>query len=402
MANWAFVEHATNQLKRPRPGDPKHPTLWPSEASATYMKDGEEVVVGKCRRAIFFRYLTYSYEFYDKYKVWRPLVERLKSESKPVDKYMLWIWAAGEQAEEFLIDQSKKSGIYVAEQVPVYIKSHNISGKKDIEVYNPETGKLTIVEAKSVYGFGANTVLGSEASRRKGFMGEPRESNLMQIAIYHWWTASMDDAYEESRLVYIARDTGRYAEYLVRTVDEDGTYHIEYRPWHPYAGSWKRVPYTINDILKTYTDIQKWVDGGRIPGRDFDKEWSEERLTKAYEAGELGKTDKDKYEKLAKRAEEDAWLEGFLATEDDQAMIDIANENHERFLAPVVKLLKTIQVLDPEDKKYEKTCAKLVAALRAVKPKKPLAKLEKGDWQCRFCKWSPICYSDVMEPQEET
>jgi len=401
MTKWAFVEHATNQLTRPRPGDPKHPTLWPSEASATHEKDGKEVVVGKCRRAIFFRYLVNCYKFYDKYKIWKPLVDRLMTEAKPVDKYMLWIWAAGNQAEDFLIDQSKRSGIYVSDQVPVYVKSHNISGKKDIEVHNPETGKLSIVEAKSVYGFGGNSVLGTESSRRKGLMGEPRESNLMQIAIYHWWTASLDDAYEESRLVYIARDTGRYAEYLVRTVDEDGTYHIEYRGWHPNIGPWVRVPYTINDILETYDDIQKWVDGGTIPDRDFDKEWSEERLSAAYESDELGKGDKDKYEKLAQRAQENAWLEEFLATEDDDDLIGKANVESSRFLAPVVKLLVAYTDLDTEDKKYKATRGKLIAALRDVTPKKPLAPLVKGDWQCRFCKWSPICYSDAMVPEAQ-
>lgn len=399
MTKWAFVEHATNQLTRPRPGDPKHPTLWPSEASATYMKDGQEIVVGKCRRAIFFRYLVYSYKFYDKYRMWKPLVDKLRAQSKPVDKYMLWIWAAGEQAEEFLIEQSKKSGIYVAEQVPVYVKSHNISGKKDIEVYNPETNKLTIVEAKSVYGFGGNSVLGSESSRRKGFMGEPRESNLMQIAIYHWWTASMDDAYEESRLVYIARDTGRYAEYLVRTVEEDETTHIEYRPWHPYSGPWKRVPYTIDNILETYLKIQEWVDNGTIPGRDFDILWSQERLDAAYEADELGKGDKEKYEKLRKREEEDAWLQKFLEETNDEQLCKIAHANQDMFLAPVKKLLNQWVDMTPENAKYDKVYTKLIAALRSVEPKKPLAKLEKSDWQCRFCKWSPICYSDKLNEE---
>ena len=403
MSDWAFIEHATAQLSRPRPGDAKHPTLWPSEASATYVHEDEsEVTVGKCRRAMFFRYLVDSYKFYEKYKIWRPLVERLQREAKPVDKYMLWIWAAGNQAEEYLIDQAKKSGVYVSEQVPVYIKSHNVSGKKDIEIFNPESGMLTIVEAKSVYGFGANTVLGTESQRRRGVMGTPRDSNLMQIAIYHWWSASLDPAYEESRLVYIARDTGRYAEYQVRTVEEDGTFHIEYRPWHPYKGAWKRVPYTINDILDTYDATQKAVDSGKIPPRDFDISWSAERLATAYERDELGKTDKDKYEKAKARDAYNDWVlhvQTVLVQEDldvDGFGIEQRLKSQEFRDGIPVAVERALCAYEDDDDKV----GDFVNSLKKLKVKKPLKQLEKGDWQCRFCKWAPICYTNTGSPQE--
>ena len=390
MSNWAFVEHATNQLMRPRPGDPKHPTLWPSEASAQYEENGQTIVVGKCKRAMFFRYLIDSYAFYEKYKIWKPLVDRLETESKPVDRYMLWIWAAGEQAETYLIEQAKASGVFVAEQVPVYIKSHNISGKKDIEIFNPESRKLTIVEAKSVYGFGANEVLGTDVSRRRGLMGTPRDSNLMQIALYHWWTASLDPAYEDSRLVYIARDTGRYAEYLVRTVDENGTFHIEYRPWHPYAGAWTRVPYTINNILDTYEYIQKCVDGGTIPNRDFMQEWDEPRLALAYKRDELGKTDREKYEKVMARRAYNEWLNTIPELEDDQLLIE-AHEYTGELSESIVNQLITLSNDD------DKARAKVIKTLRGLKPKTELKQLEKGDWNCRFCKYSPICYDKPFQ-----
>lgn len=403
MSDWAFIEHVTNQLQRPRPGDARHPTLWPSEASATYLNEnGETVVVGKCRRAMFFRYLTDCYKFYPRYKIWRPLVEQLQTESKPVDKYMLYIWAAGNLYEDFLINQAKCSGIFVDEQVPIYVRSHNISGKKDVEVLNPITGKLSIIEAKSVYGFGGNVVLGTPAARKRGQMGEPRESNLMQIALYDWWSASMDPAYEESRLVYGARDTGRYAEYLVRTVKEEDTIYIEYKPWHPYMGEWVRSPITINSILDEYASTQQAVDGGRIPPRDYDIKWSDVRTSLAYLRGELGKTDADKYEKLAVRKEENEWISQFLAIESDSDLIIEAYSNSDKFLMPVVKLL--LQYADDTSEraegKSEKIRVKLVKALRAVKHKKDLAPLEKSDWQCNYCKYAPICYDKERNPQD--
>lgn len=412
MSNWAFVDHATNQLMRPRPGDSKGPTLWPSEASATYTNEnGKEVTVGKCRRAIFYRYLIDSYNFDDKYKLWSPLVKQLKRDSKPVDKYMLWIWAAGDQAETFLIDQAKKSGVYISEQVPVYVKDYNISGKKDIEVINPTTQKISIVEAKSVYGFGANAVLGTESERRRGAMGTPRDSNLMQIAIYHWWSASLVDAYEESRLVYIARDTGRYSEYLVRTVTEDDTTYIEYRPWHPYKGIWTRVPYTIDDILKTYRYIQLAVDGGFVPPMDFEIKWSPKRIEQAYVDGELGKSDATKYEKAKTRKAYNEWVN---SVEADLQLEDISTETLFKKHGPLI-------VMHQEDtpvavlRAYEKYSAEFAAedkettavakafrkSLTKLKVKKELKELEKGDWQCRFCKFAPICYSAQQQNNTE-
>jgi hypothetical protein len=398
MSDWAFVEHATKQLMRPRPGDSKGPTFWPSEASATYLdKDGKAVTVGKCRRAIFFRYLIECYKFYDKYKLWSPLIERLQRESKPVDRYMLWIWAAGEQAEEYLIEQAKKSGVYVEEQIPVYVKSHAISGKKDIEVFNPETGKLSIIEAKSVYGFGGNTVLGTESQRRRGFMGEPRDSNLMQIAIYHWWSASMDDAYEESRLVYIARDTGRYAEYLVRTIAEGDINHIEYRPWHPHPGPWVRVPYTINDILNTFEASHLAVESGRIPTRDFDLVWSEDRLAKAYEAGELGKGDTEQYAKAKARLAFNSWANSIPELEDDH-LLDSSATWADDLSVGAKKAIEALANCD-DDNAHKEIKAKAIKELRKISPKKELKELEKGDWQCQYCKYSPICYAEG-EPKE--
>lgn len=402
MNDWAFVEHVTQQLLRPRPGDSKHPTLWPSEASATYINDyGEEKATGKCRRAIFFRYLIDCYKFYDKYKVWKPLVERLQRESKPIDKYMLWIWSAGELYEEYLIRKSKESGSFANEQVPVYIKSHNVSGKKDIEVINPQTHKRSIVEAKSVYGHGATSVIGKKpTSRTPGTMGEPRDSNLMQTAIYHWWSASMDDAYEESRLVYGARDTGRYAEYLVRTVEEEGTIYIEWKPHHPYPGPWKRSHITINSILDAYSFVQQCVDGGRIPERDFDIKYTDEQLDTMYERDEFGKTDREKYEKIKARKEENAWIESMQSFANDDDMIHAANQIPELLSAPTRRLLEQFNAFENMEGKYNKVKNKLVEALRKTNKKKELQPLEKGDWQCRYCKFAPICYNNDGEPQD--
>lgn len=346
-AQWAFIEHVTDSLGKSRQGDPKAPTLWPSEASALVTIDGKTKVVGKCRRATFFRYLLENFKFFDKYHMWKPLIEDIQCNALATDKYLLWIWRQGELYEEFLVEQAKIAGVFMGGQIPVYIKDCNLSGKEDLTIINPISHKLSIVEAKSVYGHGANVVLGTPGARKKGDLGTPRDSNLMQIALYHWWHASEDTAFEESRLVYGARDTGRYAEYLVKTeTQEDGTINILYKCNAPNQGPWITSPITINAILREYHNQQLWLDGGIIPERDFDLIYSEDQLAALYAADELGKVDKEKYEKVIARKE----------------------ENELRVLA-------------------------------GKKPKQELKQIEKGDWHCNYCQYRNICYDKENKPR---
>lgn len=344
MKQWSFVEHVTKSLLEHRSGDPKPPTLWPSEASAVILKDGKEKVVGKCRRAIFFRYLLDNMAFYPRYQIWEYLARDIKLKAIPPDKYLLWIWKQGELYEEYLVEQAKISGIFISAQLPVYIQSHNVSGKKDLEVVNPTTGKIKIVEAKSVYSYGANTVLGMPGKNRTG--GVPRDSNLMQIALYHWWHASSDASYEESVLTYGSRDTGRYGEYLVRTVEELET-HIEYAWNTPFDGKWIRSPITIENILEQYHQVQLWLDSGVIPNRDFDILYSEEQLAECYENEELNRTERTQYEKVMGR----------------RAEIRIAEE----------------------------TGGKAPRALKQI---------EKGHYMCSLCSYRNVCYNENNEPRE--
>lgn len=336
---WSFVEHATDYLLQPRMGDKRHPSLWPSEATAIVENEYKEnVVVGKCRRATFFRYLTDNYEFYDKYSFYEPLVSELEQKKLPPDRYMLWVWKAGQLYEDYLINIAKESGIYIAGQTSVYVKQYNVAGKIDIVVVNPRTHKLTNVEAKSVYGFGGNAVLGTPGQRSKGILGVPRESNLMQLAIYHWWNASVDDAYEASRLTYGSRDTGRYAEYTVWTETTNDQIDVWYKPIAPIykkldEDTATKSGISINSILEQYKFIQTSLDGGTIPERDYNLKYSDEYLAVLYERDLLSKTDKEKYEK------------------------------HQEY----------------------------ITGQRARK----ISPLIKGDWQCNLCNFKNICYKNT-------
>lgn len=341
MGKWAFIQHVTDYMRRPRMGDPRAPTLWPSEATAVIENEWkEQEVVGKCRRATYFRYLIDLYAYSPQYAHYRPLVESLKLQMTPVDSYLLWIWRAGELYEEYMVEAARDSGVWIASQVQVYVPEINLSGKIDIVTVNPDTSKLSIVEAKSVYGHNGNYVLGSPGERKKGVLGTPKDSNLMQIALYDWWYADRRAEFEESRLVYGARDTGRYAEYLVdtRLNPDTNITEIWYQGVAPVETQWVKSPITIDSIIQQYQYIQLCVDTGAIPDRDFELQYSDEKIAKLYERGELNKVET---ERVGKRLEQ---------IKEGKAKIN--------------------------------------------------KQIEKGDWQCSSCQFQKICYDQEGNPRK--
>jgi hypothetical protein len=348
-SNFSVLDHILSSISRPRPGDSKEPTQWPSEATAAVVLNGKEQIVGQCRRQAFFRLLEENYRFNpEKFALSEELVTSLKANKIPVSNYMRFIWAMGELYEQYIIDQAKNSGIFVYTQVPVYIKSVNVSGKEDIVIIDPETTKLSIVEVKSVYSYGADKVIGSDAERRKGQLGTPRDKNLMQIALYHWWVASQDIAYGPSRLIYGDRGAGKYAEYLVKTTtDNNGLINIWYRGITPNQTEWTCSKITINSILEQYIIIADYVSNQKIPPRDYKLQYSREDFERPEIQEELNKSDRGQLDKIKEREQ----------------------ENIERI----------------ENGQNPKVELKLPA---------------KGDFNCGWCPYRNVCYSSDGNPTE--
>lgn len=322
-------------MGRQKLGDQKPPTLWPSEATAILINEhGEQVTEGKCRRATYFRYMLDSYSFHkEMYSHYETLVEKLKTETLPIDNYVRWIFKQGDLYEQSCLDFSKESGIYINDQTQVYIPSHNVSGKIDIVALNPATKKYSIVELKSVYGFNANSVLGTPGERKKGLLGTPRTAHLMQIGLYQWRYAHENERFEQARLVYGARDTGRYAEYIIniRLYDTDAgpQNYISYTGSCPNATEEVVTEISIENILEQYALVSKCLASGEIPDRDYDLEYSEDKIAKLFERKELPKADMERFEKRSKQLAEG---------------------------------------------------------------KRPIQPVKRGDWQCRLCRYRNVCY----------
>lgn len=358
MSNWSVADHLTNHLGRPKMGDEKHPTLWPSEASAVVTNQwGEQEVLGKCRRATFFRFAIANYNFSKDYAHLKPLVQELQRTEIPVEGYLRWIWQAGSLHEENLVNLAKASGIYITEQTRVYLPGYNMSGLLDFIAINPTNYKYSIVEIKSVYGFGGNVVLGTPYERKKKILATPRDSNLMQIALYDWHYAGPRDEFEHSRLLYGDRGTGRDAEYGVRTETQpDGTIKIFYWGISPHNTPEVESPITVDSILNDgYKYVTDHLLAGMIPPRDFEMRWSEEKLEILRQRDahlpkskqKLTKKDREQLEKIAAKREEN-----------------------------------------------------LVREKEGKKPLKDLKPVEKGDWACGYCSFRAACFNKDGTPRD--
>lgn len=308
---FSLFEHILISLRRPRVGDSKEPTQWPSEASCAYQSEYGEEVAGSCRRRSFFRLLIEEYNFDSKAvpESLYPVVDSLKALKKETSDYMRFIWAQGELYEDYIIQMAKNTGIFMHTQVPIYVPQYGISGKLDLIIVDPFSGMLHVIEAKSVYGHGGTKVLGTPAARNNGYLGIPKDSNLLQAAIYEWWWASKLPNYGHTKLVYGDRGTGYTGEFEVairEETTEDGTKlnRIWYFPMCR-KGEWVSTPYTIEGTLEAASRNRKAIASGEIPPRDFYELYTREQVSAYYETGRLTrKTDIAQWESHLAREKE--------------------------------------------------------------------------------------------------
>lgn len=330
-SEWSLVGGITANLSRHRLGDLHSPNLWPSEASAEV--NGK--LYGKCRRATFIRFAIDQARGGEAGPEVLEIAHEAKALKIPVDPYMAWIWRQGELYEKMMIEDSKVLGVYIQEQVSVLDRSLHLSGKIDLIVFNPISTKKSVVEFKSVYGYNSTAVLGTPASIRKNQLGEPRDSNLMQIAIYQD-KMKRDPEFEYGRLVYGARDTGKHGEYKI-IVHNDSS--IEWSGLYPVVTEPHIAPFTVNDIYQAYKNTLDAIAHGVLPPRDFELKYSDQKILGLYYSKGLGKTDTAKVESHLNRK--------------------VENENR---------------------------------ALDGKAPLKELKLPEKGDWQCDRCSYKNFCY----------
>lgn len=253
----------------------------PSEASVVISTKAGPVVEGKCARAIWLR---------------------LKGIDKTNDTYLpnqVMRMNVGKEVENSCIEQYKKAGIYVAnnmmltyEPMPGII----ITGEVDVVIRDPEGNKV-LVEEKSIYStFAQRDNFGHKLFKGAG-PGKPRISYLMQLGLYLYHFSRLpkkDPAYAPYGIIHVTdRGDGHYGFFEVELVKESRIL--------PEGGSvpihrvayWSEdleVPYTLTtwtmeDVVERYAYVKRHLDEDKMPPRDFDDNYSKEKVERYHKAG---------------------------------------------------------------------------------------------------------------------
>ena len=262
-------------------------SAYPSEASRETINPvtGKRQVLGKCLRAQFFRYKN-------------QLIQRGHEEGEIFDKEestatQLWKFEASYDSEKTLIEYAKRAGIWAGDHIRFRIPDLNMKGELDIVFVNPSSGQLIGADLKSVYGYVTeNAVFGTNAERKRGLKGKPKEDHIMQIGLYTWYWRSQISYF---KILYFSRGSGMREEYKISLIKTgDGLYDYELcvddkpQGWHIY------------DMISRYASLQNYLKEDLLPPRDYDIQYSYPYLQALDKAGLLSNTHSEALQKKRK------------------------------------------------------------------------------------------------------
>jgi hypothetical protein len=272
--------------------------LYPSEASVEYRDAyGDRVVLGTCMRQAWLRYKTM--EHLGKTREPTLVVSRgpkdVAVKAKDFTPKTMWIFRAGDKFEELVLAQMRHAGVLAAEHrrfIKPIRHGYYLSGELDAVGMEPETGVLFGVEVKSAYGYMAESnIIGTKTMRKAGKKGQPRDSNLLQAAIY-------DDQWPELeyfKLAYILRDSMLRTEFDISVHPDTGVISIDGEAIEEY---------TLHDVYARYATLALHIQSGSIPARDFELTYSDEQMDKKFRLSKLSKTNSDAWGKYSGRLEQ--------------------------------------------------------------------------------------------------
>lgn len=308
--SWSLVRSLNDARSFASIGDTKEPTIWPSRLSVTVVDDdGEPHTHGECRRSTQLNFMErlarYTPEKMTDYQLM--VVETLKELERTRSPELKNMGRLGEVYEDLLIDDIKKAGLYVKDQVIVFIKEYFLSGKVDIIGYDADADRLFITECKSISPYWVQQVIGTPGMIKRGIPGRPKTSHLLQVALYQYHLALRNPKdYGVARLYYVGRAMGEQGEYLVHVIpdDHDGLHYIWYQHIEPTEGPWTKTEYTIESCLDNAELIRQSTFQGKLLPRDFDWILDEETIHDLYTRGKLNASDTDKYAKRLAQIEQ--------------------------------------------------------------------------------------------------
>ena len=260
-----LLDYANEVLtaEMPYPNAKRLPNVfYPTDASVVVNVGGQNMMFGKCARAVYMRMMGYEKT--------APKKERAER-----------IFGYGKYFEQNEIDIYKRAGIYVANNVKFSMQIPNsdsfVSGEVDAIVQID--GEYIGVEFKTSYGnnFLRQNIIGY---KRKGkstgleyvlddLLPAPKIEHILQVMLY---LDFYSDSIKEFHIVYSARDSMEMAEYrLWLDPRADGKSYVRIEKMEAD----KNIPIPIidistQDIYDRYLYIRRHIMNGTMPHPDYD------------------------------------------------------------------------------------------------------------------------------------
>lgn len=255
-----LLKMTESHLARPRLPILRAEALYPTEASVELEPnpDGTPNVIGTCQRAAWYR-------------------NKAIGIPAPYSAYTHWIFNMGKSVEISLIELWKQMGIWVDNSIRFYNKEYNISGELDCIVYDPETMKPCLTEIKTYSGYEATKHIVGNKSQQ----GAPKDEHLLQILVY---LALHKHIFTYGKLIYLDKtSTSGNAEFDIAIVTEgNNTY--------PTINGVVNRRFSIEQIFERYKKLAANIANNTLPDRDYEIEYSIEKIQRLYSQKEISKS----------------------------------------------------------------------------------------------------------------
>lgn len=274
-----LTKHLTshNGLKTDR-----FPAFHPSSASCIDAED-KETVIGTCLRQQFYKFKKYP-------------------ESNPSTIYSQWIFAAGNNWEDYLTEQLKQSGVWLANSVKFANNDLFVSGEIDILIkgpnFNEETGSGKIIVENKTYN-ASIYVVKKEICGNASQKPKPKDLNVIQSFIY---LCTFDDQVDGVILYYIDRSCSgpeNNKEFYITIHNEDNDFYPHVTSTDYYGNTFsyvdKRISYS--GIKNRFTSLISYLKSNELPSPEFQHKYTAEQIESKYKLGLIAKTKYEDYSK---------------------------------------------------------------------------------------------------------
>lgn len=248
-------------------------TVWPTEASVVYYKDGVRLVEGSCNRAIWYRLNHYE-------------------PKEDIEDRMYWIWRMGKLIEEDANTLLSQSQVLVGKSLRFQDTSTvlPISGEMDSVckfIDGEGSEKHFVIDFKTTGGnyFGNTQILGNTKVNPM-----PKIPNLLQIMVY----LKVDPRFVFGKLVYFIRDNLVGNEFTIQLKEHQGNMIASIKGGN-YTTKKSVVnstyidypEYSIENIYARYNEVGRYYMTKTLPPPDYDIEYSEERINDLHRIGKI-------------------------------------------------------------------------------------------------------------------